>query len=933
MDDNYNIKLILEAQDKASAEIKKMQKSIAELQGQTTKATQNMSSSFSKFAQTSKQTFQDIRNVWAVAFVALTLAIKGFVKQSMEAETQQMRLTTILRNSRGASDADIAWLNAQADALEKVWVVSKSVITRVQAQIATFDRTADTIKVLTPAFLDYIVAEKWMWVSAEEAEWMTKSLAQALQGNFASLSKQGFVMDKATKALIASGDETQRAEWLVSVLNSTYRDFNELATKTSQWALQNLTNQYNNMSQSIGDALMPVLIDLVNKIAPIIADIREWVDENPKLTATIIEIALAGAGLMIVAWTLWTMLPTLATWFAFLTWPIGLTIIGMWLLVTAMNKFYDMLPDYWVQITNVEIQLKNLNDEYKKWKVPVEDYKTKTAELSDELERLKKEAMTPMWQAITNLWQTFWWLWKNPIAYSKKVLWDFADAMVECFKVRWEALADIRKNWGSVATRLRNWPFKMIADWFNWLVDWPLAFLVEWVQWIWQVFGDVFWWIVDFLGPIFDWIDNKIGKVLKRAWTLSTKTYSPQITPASYALEQELAKVPKITPPPSTVRGADTNPIWETDYWAKWKVAKISEEQKALESLAESMKKYWYSEETIQKNLLTLKQANVDKIEETGEYFDLLKTKVQDSYDKINDSIKESYDKIFDYKQQIIDLNAEIDKLWWEKSKDVAREYVNIQAEIVAKTKEIAELTKDLNAKASDWWVTQKERLAYEEAMLIKVQEQKALQDSLASAFKWLTDQEKIDMQAKIDEQTKYNAMNSIEKIQEDYRLKKVEIQSEIDLKLKAISDEQAKVVEYNTQRKLLQASRMWQLAIDHSKQIAMYQELINQARILASMKWGTPTAINTWATGWVVSKKADWGGVFGGTQYLVWEEWPELFVPRTGWTIVPNERITNNSPININVNWLSVRTEADIDAIANALARKIELRRNFSIS
>jgi hypothetical protein len=56
---------------------------------------------------------------------------------------------------------------------------------------------------------------------------MTNGLAQALNGNFSSLTRVGFVIDENTKKQIKSGNESERAQAIIEVLNSTYKDFNK----------------------------------------------------------------------------------------------------------------------------------------------------------------------------------------------------------------------------------------------------------------------------------------------------------------------------------------------------------------------------------------------------------------------------------------------------------------------------------------------------------------------------------------------------------------------------------------------------------------------------------------------------------------------------------------------------------------------------------
>ena len=77
---------------------------------------------------------------------------------------------------------------------------------------------------------------------------------------------------------------------------------------------------------------------------------------------------------------------------------------------------------------------------------------------------------------------------------------------------------------------------------------------------------------------------------------------------------------------------------------------------------------------------------------------------------------------------------------------------------------------------------------------------------------------------------------------------------------------------------------------------------------------------------------RAEWGPVTAWSTYLVWEKWPELFVPKTSGEIVPNNQITNNNDININMSWITVRSESDIQSLADEIARRIKLEKNFWI-
>jgi hypothetical protein len=207
---------------------------------------------------------RSVKNLAATLGLAFSAAAiinfgKAAVRASLEAQAQQQRLSALLKVTNGATQDQVNVLNAQAAALEKVGVVSGGNVTQVQSQLATFDLQLSTIKALTPAILDYVVAEKGAAASASEFKSMTNGLAQALNGNFASLTRTGFVLDETTKNLIKNGTEAERAAALVTVLNSTYKDFNQNLRNTPMGQFQVLANSAETAKTIIGTDLLAAM--------------------------------------------------------------------------------------------------------------------------------------------------------------------------------------------------------------------------------------------------------------------------------------------------------------------------------------------------------------------------------------------------------------------------------------------------------------------------------------------------------------------------------------------------------------------------------------------------------------------------------------------------------------------------------------------------
>jgi hypothetical protein len=230
-------------------------------------------------------------------------AVLNFLKASVvdanAAAAAQDRLRQLLITTGGATNDYVDTLIAQADALEKIGVVSASNIIVAQSQLATFDLTGDTIKTLTPAILDYVTAEKGAAATADDFRQMTNGLAQALNGNFGSLTRVGFVLDDATKKLISSGTESERAAAIVKVLSSTYEGFNENLRDTNPIAAASADLQ--KLQGDIGAALLPVLKKVSGFISdtfiPAIRSFGKFIKDN----ADIIGILTVALGLAYVS--------------------------------------------------------------------------------------------------------------------------------------------------------------------------------------------------------------------------------------------------------------------------------------------------------------------------------------------------------------------------------------------------------------------------------------------------------------------------------------------------------------------------------------------------------------------------------------------------------------------------------------------------------
>lgn len=242
--------------------------------GQYTTAMKKAAEATENINRSANKTSSFLGGKMRLAFMAATTAAglyaiklgRDSVQAAQKASASQNRLRKLLFNTNGATEAQVQILLKQGRALEALTGISQDNITVIQSQLATFDLHGSTIGKLTPAILDYVVAEKGAGASADEFRSMTNGLAQALNGQFGSLTKTGFVLDAQTKKMIKSGTESERAAAIVQVLGTTYRDFAATALPPAVVAQRKFALMVEDTKKALGSALTPAITSVTNLI-------------------------------------------------------------------------------------------------------------------------------------------------------------------------------------------------------------------------------------------------------------------------------------------------------------------------------------------------------------------------------------------------------------------------------------------------------------------------------------------------------------------------------------------------------------------------------------------------------------------------------------------------------------------------------------------
>lgn len=500
MTSKNNIQIVIDATDNASIVFRKTRESLSEL-----------SDSTHYLWQVWEENKWKITAAAWVAFAWISYYIKQWIDDVNEYNYSIKRLEKLTKNSTWATDEQVKKLIEQAESLEKVWVATKENIVASMSQFATFDMSTEAISKLTNAFVDYVVAEKWATASSQEYRSMANGLAQALNGNYASLSRTWFILDEETKSLIKNWSEMEKVNAIVKVLNTTYRDFNQTAWETAEGKLILLQRSLNNIRETIAASLLPIIEKVVSVVADVVNALSEWVNEHPKLATAIVWVTAAFSWLVATIWAVSFALPAITTAIGLLSWPIGIVICALTALWTAYVTnfwwFRDFVNEIWVEISPVIEEIAAAFSECFKeiWETIKEVYKQLEPILVPFWEVFKeaiKVCMILVSEIIVSSFKTIW----DVISWWLNIFSEFLDFIQNVFQWNWE------ESFNNLVNIVSIWWETVISIFQNFWIDLPQIFesLKSVLTWIWN---SLFSWLKDICKWAVDWISDKISAI------------------------------------------------------------------------------------------------------------------------------------------------------------------------------------------------------------------------------------------------------------------------------------------------------------------------------------------------------------------------------------------------------------------------------------
>ena len=131
----------------------------------------------------------------------------------------------------------------------------------------------------------------------------------------ATLMTLGFTVKTKASVLTLMGSSEKIKLWTkrLKEMGGLTKQVSDKQLETFNAQLKILRNVVMNAAISLGESLAPTIQDLIIDVKKVVKTVSEWIQENPKLTATIMKVAAGGGALMLVLGPLLIALPGIAT--------------------------------------------------------------------------------------------------------------------------------------------------------------------------------------------------------------------------------------------------------------------------------------------------------------------------------------------------------------------------------------------------------------------------------------------------------------------------------------------------------------------------------------------------------------------------------------------------------------------------------------------
>lgn len=278
--------------DLGADKVRAVEREYAKVTSQIKDLESGHTSLFSKIADKLNITKEHIKT--AIGTIGVTVAgfLGSSIKEAGEAGNVQANLEQTIKSTGDASGMTAKQMEQLAQKEMSVSTFSKDDIESGEAMLATYTKIGkDVFPQASQAVLDF--AQKMGESPKQAALTLGKALNDPATG-LTKLTRVGVTFtDKQKdqiKAMEKAGDVAGAQKIIIDELNQKYGGQAATAADTFSGKQKQIANEAKEVKESIGNALIPIIVQLGKYLIQILQPIVQFISEHPKITAGILSV-------------------------------------------------------------------------------------------------------------------------------------------------------------------------------------------------------------------------------------------------------------------------------------------------------------------------------------------------------------------------------------------------------------------------------------------------------------------------------------------------------------------------------------------------------------------------------------------------------------------------------------------------------------------
>jgi hypothetical protein len=210
-------------------------------------------------------------------------------------ETNEAKLANVMRNTMGATEADVDAIKRLCSAQQELGVIGDEVQLAGAQELATYLEERKSLEQLIPVMNDMIAQQYGLEASGESAAQIATMLGKVMQGQTEALSRYGYGFNEAQKEILQTGTEAERAAVLMDVITESVGGTNEALAQTDSGKLQQAVNVMGDMKEAAGAIVQPIMayVAAFNQVGMGIVNLTKLIGSYKAVREAILSVVVA----------------------------------------------------------------------------------------------------------------------------------------------------------------------------------------------------------------------------------------------------------------------------------------------------------------------------------------------------------------------------------------------------------------------------------------------------------------------------------------------------------------------------------------------------------------------------------------------------------------------------------------------------------------